>query len=80
MTPQQQAAHLKLLNTLPVRSHVVLTEEERRGGPGRVRTNLQCAILKKKIRELAASGLKGPAIAKKLGISRQHAWNYLRKR
>jgi transcriptional regulator of acetoin/glycerol metabolism len=79
MTSLQAAVHLKLLSTLPVRTHCVPMETSLKGG-GRVRTDAECAVVRMKIQAMQAKGWKVAKIAKHLEMSRQTVYNYLRKR
>ena len=78
MTPLQAAVHQKLLETLPVRTHVVIEPSSRKSG-GRLRTDEECQILRRKIRRMRRDGLEPRGIARALNVSRQTVYNYLHK-
>jgi hypothetical protein len=77
MSPQQ-AAHLRMLSTLPVRTHV--RPERAYHTSVHFMTPVKTVVLKAAIRKLKAEG-KGPReIARIRGCSIQTVYNHLRKR
>ena len=78
MTQEQALAHQRLLEILPVRTHVVIEPTNRKSG-GRLRTDEECQILRRKIRRMRRDGLEPRGIARALNVSRQTVYNYLHK-
>lgn len=81
----QLAAHLRLLETLPVRTHAWRfvqprsTEAKAKSkSTARVRTLKQTSKLRAKVIELNKLGLTNPQIGRRLNISRQLAYYLLK--
>jgi hypothetical protein len=77
MTPQQ-AAHLRMLSTLPVRTHV--RPEQAYRSSVHFMTPIKTVVLKAAIRKLQEQGKTPREIARIQGCTTQTVYNHLRKR
>jgi hypothetical protein len=73
---QQQIVHLRLLSTLPVRTHCRPPPKD--GGSPHLFTPVRSVILKNRIRKLKAEGRTPREIASIVGKTTQTVYNHLR--